>query len=66
MLCYFSFREESSESRIRIAIENDKIDSNYGFDRVRDIKERTGYLINMHTVSKLRYIIYNIKCNNDF
>ncbi|XP_022817983.1 DNA polymerase epsilon catalytic subunit A [Spodoptera litura] len=46
-------REESSESRIRVALENDRIDSKYGFDRVRDVKERTGYLINMHTAEIL-------------
>nr|XP_026494308.1 DNA polymerase epsilon catalytic subunit A [Vanessa tameamea] len=46
-------REESSESRIRIALDNDRIDSKYGFDRVRDTKERTGYLINMHTAEIL-------------
>ncbi|XP_026760531.2 DNA polymerase epsilon catalytic subunit 1 [Galleria mellonella] len=46
-------REESSESRIRVALENDKIDSKYGFERVRDTKERTGYLINMHTAEIL-------------
>ncbi|KAJ2953420.1 hypothetical protein O0L34_g1009 [Tuta absoluta] len=46
-------REESSESRIRVALENDRIDSKYGFDRVRDAKERTGYLINMHTAEIL-------------
>ncbi|XP_072929758.1 DNA polymerase epsilon catalytic subunit 1 isoform X2 [Epargyreus clarus] len=46
-------REESSESRIRVALENDRIDSKYGFDRVRDSKERTGYLINMHTAEIL-------------
>lgn len=46
----FCFREDSSESRIRVALENDRIDSKYGFERVRDVKERTGYLINMHTV----------------
>ncbi|XP_068619039.1 DNA polymerase epsilon catalytic subunit 1 [Battus philenor] len=46
-------REESSESRIRTAVENDRIDSKYGFDRVRDTKERTGYLINMHTAEIL-------------
>ncbi|CAH2983486.1 unnamed protein product [Chilo suppressalis] len=46
-------REESSESRIRNALENDRIDSKYGFDRVRDAKERTGYLINMHTAEVL-------------
>ncbi|CAK1550449.1 unnamed protein product [Leptosia nina] len=46
-------REESSESRIRNALDNDRIDSKYGFDRVRDSKERTGYLINMHTAEIL-------------
>ncbi|XP_026333322.1 DNA polymerase epsilon catalytic subunit A [Hyposmocoma kahamanoa] len=46
-------REESSESRIRVALENDRIDFKYGFDRVRDAKERTGYLINMHTAEIL-------------
>ncbi|XP_045485974.1 DNA polymerase epsilon catalytic subunit 1 [Pieris rapae] len=46
-------REESSESRIRNALDNDRIDSKYGFDRVRDTKERTGYLINMHTAEIL-------------
>ncbi|KAJ0173535.1 hypothetical protein K1T71_010684 [Dendrolimus kikuchii] len=46
-------REESSESRIRVALENDRIDLKYGFDRVRDTKERTGYLINMHTAEVL-------------
>ncbi|CAH2045106.1 unnamed protein product, partial [Iphiclides podalirius] len=46
-------REESSESRIRVAVENDRIDSKYGFERVRDNKERTGYLINMHTAEIL-------------
>ncbi|XP_073950246.1 DNA polymerase epsilon catalytic subunit 1 [Choristoneura fumiferana] len=46
-------REESSESRIRVAMDSDRIDSKYGFDRVRDAKERTGYLINMHTAEVL-------------
>lgn len=46
-------KEESSESRIRVALDNDRIDSKYGFDRVRDAKERTGYLINMHTAEIL-------------
>ncbi|XP_045777091.1 DNA polymerase epsilon catalytic subunit 1 isoform X2 [Maniola jurtina] len=49
----FGPREESSESRIRVALDNDRIDSKYGFDRVRDAKERTGYLINMHTAEVL-------------
>ncbi|XP_048486026.1 DNA polymerase epsilon catalytic subunit 1 [Plutella xylostella] len=46
-------REDSSESRIRNAMENDRIDLKYGFERVRDAKERTGYLINMHTAEVL-------------
>ncbi|XP_041968884.1 DNA polymerase epsilon catalytic subunit 1 isoform X2 [Aricia agestis] len=46
-------KEESSESRIRIALDNDKIDLKYGFERVRDTKERTGYLMNMHTTEIL-------------
>ncbi|CAH0728541.1 unnamed protein product, partial [Brenthis ino] len=46
-------REESSESRLRVSIDNDRIDSKYGFDRVRDAKERTGYLLNMHTAEIL-------------
>lgn len=50
------FREESSEYRIRTAVDNDRIDSKYGFERVRDTKERTGYLINMHTVSIPAYV----------
>lgn len=32
--------------------ENDEIDSKYGFERVKDNNERTGYLINMHSVSE--------------
>ncbi|XP_050664128.1 DNA polymerase epsilon catalytic subunit 1 isoform X2 [Leptidea sinapis] len=46
-------REDSSESRIRAALENDRIDSKYGFDRVRDMKERTGFLLNMHMAEVL-------------
>jgi hypothetical protein len=44
------FREETSELRLRELLENDAIDSKYGFERVADHRERTGYLINMHTV----------------
>lgn len=33
--------------------ENDKIDSKFGFDRVKDTQERTGYLINMHSTEIL-------------
>ncbi|EDW38877.1 GL13784 [Drosophila persimilis] len=37
-----------NEAGYRQSRENDKIDSKYGFDRVKDSQERTGYLINMH------------------
>lgn len=48
MLCY---REDSAEVRLRIALENDAIDEKYGFYRVQDYLERTGFLLNMHSVS---------------
>ncbi|XP_043653722.1 DNA polymerase epsilon catalytic subunit 1 [Drosophila teissieri] len=38
-----------NEAGYRQSRENDKIDSKYGFDRVKDSQERTGYLINMHS-----------------
>ncbi|BFF93033.1 DNA polymerase epsilon catalytic subunit A [Drosophila madeirensis] len=37
-----------NEAGYRQSRDNDKIDSKYGFDRVKDSQERTGYLINMH------------------
>lgn len=40
-----------NEAGYRQSRENDKTDSKYGFDRVKDSIERTGYLINMHAVS---------------
>lgn len=46
-----------NEAGYRQSRENDKIDSKYGFDRVKDGLERTGYLINMHTVSIIFYSI---------
>lgn len=36
----------------RVSKENDQIDKLYGFERVKDTKERTGYLINLHSVRK--------------
>lgn len=53
-----NFREDSSDVRIRQSIENDSIDSKYGFNRVRDYKERTGFLINMHSVRVVPLIIF--------
>ncbi|KAG8329998.1 hypothetical protein J6590_073656 [Homalodisca vitripennis] len=46
-------REDSSEVRIKQSLENDSIDSKYGFDRVKDYQERTGFLINMHSTEIL-------------
>ncbi|CAO1425761.1 unnamed protein product [Diamesa tonsa] len=37
----------------KISRENDRIDTKYGFDRVKDNVERTGYLINMHSTEIL-------------
>lgn len=31
-------------------LENDGIDAKYGFERIRDNSERTGFLLNMHSV----------------
>lgn len=44
---------KSAEQSYRTSRENDSIDSKYGFDRVKDYNERTGYLINMHSVSSI-------------
>uniref|UniRef100_A0A1B6LUL8 DNA polymerase epsilon catalytic subunit n=1 Tax=Graphocephala atropunctata TaxID=36148 RepID=A0A1B6LUL8_9HEMI len=46
-------KEDSSEVRIKQSLENDSIDSKYGFDRVKDYQERTGFLINMHSTEIL-------------
>ncbi|XP_046401826.1 DNA polymerase epsilon catalytic subunit 1 [Ischnura elegans] len=45
--------EDTSELRLRQSLENDVIDSKYGFDRVKDRAEHIGYLINMHTTEIL-------------
>lgn len=47
MLQSIFFRVESGIRRVQ---ENDKIDSKYGFHRIKDSFERTGYLFNMHSV----------------
>nr|CAD7589121.1 unnamed protein product [Timema genevievae] len=46
-------REETSELRLRESLENDVTDAKYGFRRVADHLERTGFLINMHTTEIL-------------
>jgi hypothetical protein len=42
--------EVSKEIGFKVSRENDQIDEKYGFARIKDSKERTGYLINMHSV----------------
>ncbi|XP_039283003.1 DNA polymerase epsilon catalytic subunit 1 [Nilaparvata lugens] len=46
-------KEESSEFRVRQAIENNAVDEKYGFKRLKHHEEKTGYLINMHTTEIL-------------
>ncbi|RZF46596.1 hypothetical protein LSTR_LSTR002928 [Laodelphax striatellus] len=46
-------KEETSEFRVRQAIENNAVDEKYGFKRLKHNDERTGYLINMHTTEIL-------------
>lgn len=43
------FKEDSSDVRLKQSIENDLIDNKYGFFRIKDYQEHTGYLINMHS-----------------
>ncbi|XP_017892120.1 DNA polymerase epsilon catalytic subunit A [Ceratina calcarata] len=39
---------ETSGGRLKVVNENIRLDALYGFHRVNDVKERTGFLINMH------------------
>ncbi|XP_051165586.1 DNA polymerase epsilon catalytic subunit 1 [Leptopilina boulardi] len=41
-------RENTAEARLNQVNENIKIDALYGFHRVTDVKERIGFLLNMH------------------
>lgn len=45
------FKEDSNDVRLKQSIENDLIDNKYGFVRIKDYQEHTGYLINMHSVN---------------
>jgi DNA polymerase epsilon subunit 1 len=44
-------RDDSTEFRIKQSLDNDAIDSKFGFDRIKDATERVGWLLNMHSVS---------------
>lgn len=50
------FNDESTESGYKISQENDQIDEKYGYHRITNSVERTGYLFNMHSVSTLLLI----------
>lgn len=43
--------DDTGEIGYKISKENDRIDAKYGFERVKDTQERTGYLFNIHSVS---------------
>lgn len=68
VLCIFffflssQFKEDSNDIRLKQSIENDLIDNKYGFIRVKDYQEHTGYLINMHSVTIIyfQYLLCNI------
>lgn len=53
----FLCREESSEKRFKKCVENDFIDSKFGFTRLRDATEKVGFLLNMHVVSTIICIV---------
>jgi len=55
------FKEDSNDVRLKQSIENDLIDNKYGFIRVKDYQEHTGYLINMHSVIITKNMLYNWK-----
>ena len=50
LITFLPFSDDTNEVGYRVSRENDKIDVKYGFERVTDTIERTGYLINMHSV----------------
>uniref|UniRef100_A0A8W7Q1J1 DNA polymerase epsilon catalytic subunit n=1 Tax=Anopheles coluzzii TaxID=1518534 RepID=A0A8W7Q1J1_ANOCL len=45
--------DDTNEIGYRQSRENDQIDQKYGFERVKDTQERTGYLINIHSTEIL-------------
>uniref|UniRef100_A0A182REB1 DNA polymerase epsilon catalytic subunit n=1 Tax=Anopheles funestus TaxID=62324 RepID=A0A182REB1_ANOFN len=45
--------DDTNEIGYRQSRENDQIDLKYGFERVKDTQERTGYLINIHSTEIL-------------
>lgn len=58
-----NFRDESTESGFKVSQENDQIDEKYGYHRINDAVERTGYLFNMHTVSDIFVVPWVCFCS---
>lgn len=56
---YLRRREDGSDIRLQRALAGDAVDSKFGFDRYKEAKDRTGWLINMHPVSSLKRIYFN-------
>lgn len=59
---YLHSREDGSDRRLQRALAGDAVDSKFGFDRYKEAKDRTGWLINMHPVRSLekKYFDNNI------
>lgn len=55
---YLRRREDGSDRRLQRALAGDAVDSKFGFDRYKEAKDRTGWLINMHPVSSLKRILF--------
>lgn len=52
-----SCSEESSEYRLRQIFENENIDIKFGFEKPKNLEERTGFLLNMHSVSSVKIFV---------
>ncbi|XP_043195220.1 DNA polymerase epsilon catalytic subunit A-like [Amphibalanus amphitrite] len=48
-----NWKEDASERRLQTCLENDAIDTKFGFDRARDGRERVGWLLNFHATEIL-------------
>ncbi|CAG9765603.1 unnamed protein product [Ceutorhynchus assimilis] len=42
-------KEDTSKFRLSQVLENEQIDAKYGFERLKDNAERTGFLLNLHS-----------------
>lgn len=58
--CFVFNQSDNAEIRVRQSYENDAIDSKFGFNRVKDVSERVGWLLNMHPVS-ISILMHNVQ-----